>query len=89
MFACNGVLVLINRTGMLFLLGTIVYQCSLLAVLRPIRLSGTTYDPKRTINVTNNPNICSEQREPKMCQVDSIYYVSPVVVPLSTLPDTG
>jgi len=35
MLAGNGILVLINRTGMLFLLGTIVYQCPLLAVLMP------------------------------------------------------
>jgi len=38
MFAGNDVLVLINRTGMLLLLGTIVYQCWPLAVPRRSQL---------------------------------------------------
>ena len=51
--------------------------------------SAAVLDPKRTIKVTNNLNICSQQHERKMCQVDSFCYVSSVVAALSTLPDTG
>ena len=52
--------------------------------------SAAKNDPiERTINVTNSLYICSEQRERKMCQVDSFCYVSSVVAALSTLPDTG
>ena len=51
--------------------------------------SAAVRDPKRTIYVANNLNVCSEQRERKMCQIDSFCYVSSIVAALSTLPDIG
>ena len=41
------------------------------------------------INVAISMNICREQDQRKMCPIDPLYYVSPVVASLSASSATG